>query len=337
MTAPTYDLGKLHGGLRLPAHKRDSTSRAVIEAPLPAVLVLPVEQGAGGSAHPVVAVGDRVQRGEVVAEPGGATGVPVHASSSGTVIAIEPRPVSRRYGDTETCIVIECDGRDEALQKPAGIDYRSVESTELLLRMRGGGIAGLGGAAFPTAQKLGQARGCGVENLILNGVECEPYISCDDLLMRERAAAILGGAQIMMHALQAATCHVAVESDKPEAIRRLADALGELDDDRIRIRQVPTIYPSGGEDQLVQLITNREVPTGGLPSEVGCVVQNVGTAAAGLASDDRHGRRGSSAGQRQRAPWHAGRGTRQAGRRLYRARTTSRRRWADDGQVRHDG
>jgi electron transport complex protein RnfC len=204
----------------------------------------------------------------------------VRASSSGTVIAIEARPVSRRHGDPESCIVIECDGRDEAVATPDSTAYQSIEPDELLLRILDGGIAGLGGAAFPTAQKLGQARNRGVEYLILNGVECEPYISCDDMLMRERAAAILGGAQIMMHALQATTCHVAVESDKPEAIRHVAEALGELGDERITIRQVPTIYPSGGEDQLVQLLTSREVPTGGLPSDVGCVVQNVGTAAA---------------------------------------------------------
>jgi electron transport complex protein RnfC len=280
VTAPTYDLGTLHGGLRLPAHKHDSTSRAIIAAPLPARLVLPIELQVGSPARPVVAVGDRVLRGQVIAEPDCEAGVPVHASSSGTVIAIEPRPVSRRQGDAEACIVIECDGRDAAIAAPDSLDYPYMEPDELLSRMLDGGIAGLGGAVFPTAQKLAQARRCGVEYLILNGVECEPYISCDDMLMRERAAAILGGAQIMMHALQAATCHVAVESDKPEAIRRLADALGELGDERITIRQVPTIYPSGGEDQLVQLLTRREVPSGGLPSEVGCVVQNVGTAAA---------------------------------------------------------
>jgi electron transport complex protein RnfC len=280
VTAPTYDLGTLRGGLRLPAHKRESTSRAIIDAPLPARLVMPIEQKVGGTTRPVVTVGDRVLGGEVIAEPGGQSGVPVHASSSGTVIAIEPRPVARRHGDLEPCIVIECDGRDEAIATPGSRDYQSMGPDELLLRILDGGIAGLGGAAFPTAQKLGQARSRGVEYLILNGVECEPYISCDDMLMRERAAAVLGGAQIMMHALQAATCHVAVESDKPEAIRCLADALEELGDERITIRQVPTIYPSGGEDQLVQLLTSREVPTGGLPSDVGCVVQNVGTAAA---------------------------------------------------------
>ncbi|MDZ7644038.1 MAG: SLBB domain-containing protein [Woeseiaceae bacterium] len=116
--------------------------------------------------------------------------------------------------------------------------------------------------------------------MILNGVECEPYISCDDLLMRECAADVVQGGQVLMHALGVDSCYVVVESDKPEALKSIGIALAELDDPRLVLKQVPTIYPSGGEDQLVQLVANREVPTGGLPGDVGCVVQNVGTAAA---------------------------------------------------------
>ena len=119
-----------------------------------------------------------------------------------------------------------------------------------------------------------------LEHLVLNGIECEPYITCDDMLMREQANEVLGGAQILMHALGVEHCFVAVESDKPEAIQALADAMTELQDHRIAIKQIPSIYPSGAEDQTVQLVTNKEVPSGGLPTDVGCVVQNVGTAAA---------------------------------------------------------
>lgn len=280
MSAPTYDLGKLHGGLRLPGHKSSSTENPIREVPIPAQLILPIEQHVGEPAQPVVGVGDRVLKGQLVAEPDGEMGAPVHASSSGTVIAIERWPVSRRHGDKAPCIVIECDGKDEAIADAPIEDYRSLAPADLLLRILDGGIVGLGGAVFPTAQKLMQARTCETEFLILNGVECEPYISCDDVLMRERAPEILSGAQVLMHALQIETCYVAVESDKPAAIARLAEVLGEIDDDRIVLKQVPTIYPSGGEDQLVQLVTNREVPSGGLPTDVGCLVQNVGTAAA---------------------------------------------------------
>ncbi len=280
MTAPTYDLGKLHGGLRLPGHKESSTREPILDVPLPAHVVLPIEQHVGEPAQPIVDVGERVLKGQPVAEPDGEMGVPVHASTSGTVVAIEQWPVSRRQGDKAPCIIIESDGVDEAYTGHATVDYPELEPADLLLRILDGGIVGLGGAVFPTAQKLMQARTCETEYLILNGVECEPYISCDDVLMRERPAEVLGGARVLLHALQVKTCYVAVESDKPEAIAQLTEALADLDDERIVIKQVPTIYPSGGEDQLVQLVTNREVPSGGLPTDVGCIVQNVGTAVA---------------------------------------------------------
>ncbi len=280
MTAPTYDLGKLHGGLRLPGHKAASTSNPILDIPIPAQLILPLEQHVGEPAQPVVGIGDRVLKGQTVAEPDGEMGVPIHASSSGTVVAIERWPVARRHGEKAPCIVIESDGKDEAISDTAASDYSALAPADLLLRILDGGIVGLGGAVFPTAQKLMQARTCDTDYLILNGVECEPYISCDDVLMRERPEAIIGGARVLMHALQVNVCYVAVESDKPEAIARLGEELARVDDDRIVVKQVPTIYPSGGEDQLVQLVTNREVPSGGLPTDVGCIVQNVGTAAA---------------------------------------------------------
>ena len=281
MSAPTYDLGTLHGGLRLPGHKTASTSQPIVEAPVPPQLVLPITQHVGDPSQPVVGIGERVLKGQLIAESDGTLGAPVHAPSSGKIIAIEPWPVSRRFGENAPCIVIECDGRDEAVQRvESPANFTTLAAEDLLTRILQGGIVGLGGAVFPTAQKLMQARTCKIDHLLLNGVECESYISCDDLLMRERAGEIISGAQILMHALQIDACFIAVESDKPDAIRALGVVLGEINDDRIVIKQVPTIYPSGGEDQLVQLVTNREVPSGGLPSDVGCLVQNVGTAAA---------------------------------------------------------
>ena len=281
MSAPTYDLGTLHGGLRLPGHKTASTRQPIVEVPVPPQLVLPITQHVGDPSQPVVGIGERVLKGQLIAESDGTLGAPVHAPSSGKIIAIEPWPVSRRFGENAPCIVIECDGRDEAVQRvESPANFTSLEAEYLLTRILQGGIVGLGGAVFPTAQKLMQARTCKIDHLLLNGVECESYISCDDLLMRERAGEIISGAQILMHALQIDACFIAVESDKPDAIRALGVVLGEISDDRIVIKQVPTIYPSGGEDQLVQLVTNREVPSGGLPSDVGCLVQNVGTAAA---------------------------------------------------------
>ena len=279
--AATYDLGKLHGGLRLPGEKTLSTSIDIQHVPVPDQLVLPIQQHVGEPAQPVVGVGEYVLKGQMVAEAWGTLSAPVHASSSGKVVAIEPWPVSRRLGENAPCIVIECDGEDRPVDVPeAPPPFNTIEPETLLGRILAGGIVGLGGAVFPTGQKLMQARTMPLEYLVLNGVECEPYISCDDMQMREQSADILGGAQILMHALRLETCFVVIESDKPQAIAAIAEAAAELGDERITIKQVPTIYPSGAEDQLIQLVTNREVPSGGLPTDVGCVVQNVGTAAA---------------------------------------------------------
>jgi len=289
VTAPTYDLGKLHGGLRLPAQKSAATATPLQRVPVPAQLVLPIAQHVGDPSHPVVGIGERVLRGQLIAEVDGTLSAPVHASSSGKVVAIEPWPVSRRYGDSAPCIIIECDGKDRHIERaeipPA---YDTLPPDVLLAQILQGGIVGLGGAVFPTAQKLMQAITCELNYLILNGVECEPYISCDDILMREYAREIVGGAQILLHALSLDIAYIVVESDKPEAIHSLADEMAEVDDPRLVLKQVPTIYPSGGEDQLVQLVTNLEVPSGGLPTDVGCLVQNVGTAAAIYESVIKH-------------------------------------------------
>lgn len=279
--AATYDLGKLHGGLRLPSEKEVSTTEKILHAPIPDQLVLPLTQHVGNPSQPIIGIGERVLKGQLIANTDGSLGAPIHAPSSGKIVAIEPWPVSRRNGETAPCIIIECDGNDQAIETAEIIvDYTKLDPDSLLHKIMQGGIVGLGGAVFPTAQKLMQAITAPLEHLILNGIECEPYISCDDMLMREYAADVIQGAQILMHALSLSQCHVAVESDKPEALIALGEALAQIDEPRIVLKQVPSIYPSGGEDQLVQLVTNKEVPSGGLPTDVGCVVQNVGTAAA---------------------------------------------------------
>ncbi len=281
MSAPTFDLGTLHGGLRLPILKDESTAQVIQHVPVPSQLVLPLAQHAGEPAHPVVSIGEMVLKGQLIADTDGIISAPVHASSSGKIVAIEPWPVSRRLGENAPCIVIECDGLDRAvhLSEPI-VPFEKQSPSTLFQKVLHGGIVGLGGAVFPTAHKLMEATTEDLEHLIINGVECESYISCDDMLMREHAMAVVVGAQILLHALRLDHCFIAVESDKPEAIHALADALTEVQDDRIAVKQIPTIYPSGAEDQVVQLVTRKEVPTGGLPTDVGCLVQNVGTAAA---------------------------------------------------------
>ena len=244
MSAPTYDLGKLHGGLRLKANKTVATAAPIRDMPVPAQLVLPLAQHAGEPADPIVDVGQRVFKGQPIAAAYGAMGVPIHASSSGTVVAIEPWPVSSRYGENAPCIVIDCDGEDEPWAdadtgEPTGLPAE-LPPARLREQILEGGIVGLGGAVFPTAQKLIQASGCELDYLILNGVECEPYISCDDVLMRERADAVVAGGRILMRALGIESCHIVVESDKPEALHALGDAIASTDDTRLILKQVPT-------------------------------------------------------------------------------------------------
>ena len=251
--------------------------------PIPDQIVLPIQQHVGEPAQPIVGVGEYVLKGQLVAESYGSLSAPIHASSSGKVVAIEPWPVSRRLGETTHRASSSSATATTARSSPQKDRYpfNTLAPADLLQKILQGGIVGLGGAVFPTGQKLMQAATMPLEYLILNGVECEPYISCDDLLMREQAAEVLGGAQILMHALELPTCYVVIESDKPEAIAAIGDAMGELGDDRFVLKQVPTIYPVGGRGSA-RTARNQPRSTEWRPAHrrIGCVVQNVGTAAA---------------------------------------------------------
>lgn len=273
---------KFPGGLKLNGHKALSATSAIEIAPIPKTLILPLSQHIGAAAKPLVEVGDYVYRGQTIAAPDGYVSTPIHASSSGTVVAIEERPVPHPSGLTAECIVIETDGKDAALPTPeleAHSDYSDIDPSHLRNLVRQAGVVGLGGAAFPSFIKLNPGPGAQVDALILNGAECEPYITCDQVLMREQATDIIHGAQLIMHAVQAPTCLIGVEDNKPESIDALNKAIAELGDGRIKVVVVPTRYPQGGEKQLVQALTGREVPSEGLPLDIGIVCHNVGTAA----------------------------------------------------------
>ena len=280
-TAATEDLYRLPGGIRLPSFKEQSRGQEIIDLPLPAELILPVRQHAGEAARVEVKVGDRVLKGQMIARSAGEFSAPVHASSSGVVTAIENRPIADRRHKESLCIVIETDGKDTPTDTLTPIPNPFVETPEsLLTAIDGAGIVGLGGAAFPTVAKMRHAIAASIDTLVLNGVECEPYISCDDALMRTEAQSILYGARILLTALDLPHCFVGVESDKPEAWEAFHYAAETDADERLQMVRIPTIYPAGGEDQLIYLMTGREVPTGGFPSDVGALVHNVGTAAA---------------------------------------------------------
>ena len=280
MTAPTEGLSRLHGGLRLPAQKTHSTGAPIREVAVAPRLIMPLGRKAGAAARPLVAAGDRVTRGQRIAEGRPPVSANVHAASSGTVAAIEDRPAPARDGGAVPCILIDTDGDDRLHEDCRPLpDSITRDPAALAGAVEDAGILGLGGAAYPTAPKLAEGLGQGLEALILNGAECEPCISCDDRLMREQAADIVSGARLMLTILGIRECLVAIESDKPEAWQAMKAAVAEAPEG-IRLVQLPTVYPSGGEDQLVRLLTGREVPSGGLPTDVGYLVHNVGTAEA---------------------------------------------------------
>ena len=269
----------IHGGLRLAGNKQRATQKPSRPLAAPAQVVLPLDQHAGSPAIPCVRVGDRVLRGQLIGQADIEISASVHASVTGRVRAIEPRPVPYHRSTPSLCIVIDNDGSDSDAYAGA-IDYESFDPRALCEHIAAGGIVGLGGATFPTAPKLRRSQQSGTAQLVLNGAECEPWISCDDMLMREHADEILRGARILCHAMQATQCTVVIEDDKPDAERAMRAAQAQLGDDRIVILRVPTIYPAGGENQVITAVTGLEVPANGLPSDIGVLCLNVGTAAA---------------------------------------------------------
>jgi electron transport complex protein RnfC len=269
-------------GIRPPPRKDQSMVRPILVAPAPNQVVIPLRQCLGMAAETLVTPGQKVQAGEpiacaICADPG-VPGPKLHASVSGTVAAIEPRPVPAGKRE-ETCIIIDGDGRDESYDGYMNLgDPLSMPTERLRELIAEAGIVGLGGALFSTAGKL--AADHEIHTLILNGTECEPYITCDEILMRDHAHRILHGARIMMHALGATQTIVGIESDMPSARVAIWDAIEAENLDDFHVSVVTAKYPAGGENQLIELIMGREVPEGRPPNDIGIVCQNVGTAAA---------------------------------------------------------
>jgi len=268
-----------HGGLHLDDHKSESNALKTLTAKIPKRLIIPLQQHIGEPSDPIVKPGDHVLKGQLISRVHGYIGAPTHASSSGTVVEISEQPVPHPSGLSAPCVVIETDGLDEWAQMPEPLpDYQAVPISELRERIRWAGIVGLGGAAFPTSVKVNTGPHGKIQTLVINGVECEPYITCDDRLMREKPNLVIEGALILMHIIGANECLIGVEDNKPEAIQALTSAI--TDKHPIEVVSVPTKYPSGGEKQLIYLLTGLEVPSNGLPADVGVLCQNVGTCVA---------------------------------------------------------
>ena len=266
-----------HGGIHPPENKQQSLRTPIADAGIPPELIIPLSQHIGAPARPIVSVGDKVLKGQMIAAPRGFVSVPVHAPTSGSVTAIEERLIAHPSGYLAPCIVIASDGRNEWVEHIGTRDYLDLEKADLIDRIRNAGIAGMGGAGFPTAVKLSVKADTHITTLIINGTECEPYITADDILMRERAQRIIEGTKILRQLIAPTETLIGVEDNKPEglaALRAAAQGTG------IEIVEFPTKYPSGGEKQLIEILTGKQVPSGGLPSDVGVICQNVGSAVA---------------------------------------------------------
>jgi len=268
------------GGLELPDHSSAATARPLADAGLPPALIIPVHARPEHSVTVTVAPGDPILGGDRLAEPTDTLSVPVHASTSGTVVAVEQRPVPHPSGLPASCVVIEPDSADRWREPLAPLDPVTIAPATLAERARDCGIVGLGGASFPTHAKLDAPDEQPLASLIINGAECESWIASDEMLMRERAEAVIQGTQLTATVLEPGETVIAVEEDKEAALSALTQARDTLRAEGIEIVPVPARYPVGGEKQLIQVLTGREVPSGDIPPSIGIVCLNVATVAA---------------------------------------------------------
>lgn len=272
------------GGLHPPDHKARSAQRPIEDCPLPEELVIPLAQHIGAPAEACVQKGETVGKGQVIGQAKGFVSVPVHASTSGEVLAVEPRP--HASGKLLPAVVLRADGQDAWVAGLQPADPDSLPPEELRERIRAAGIVGLGGATFPTHVKLSPPAEKSIDTLILNGAECEPYLTADHRLMLEEPGRIIDGVHILARVLGVKRIAVGIEDNKPDAIAEMQRAVAGS---TIEVVPLAVKYPQGAEKQLIFAIAGREVPSGGLPMDVGVVVQNVGTAAA-VSDAVRHGR-----------------------------------------------
>ena len=273
------------GGVHPDGRKHLSNQTAINILPLPKQLVIPVKQHIGTAGACLVSVGDKVLKGQTLTSSPHPFSVPVHAPTSGLVTAIEERTTAHPSGLPELCVVIEADGNDTWTELKPIADYQQQTKSSLISAICEAGIAGMGGAGFPTHIKSTPRKK--VEFLVINGVECEPYITADDRLMREFAWQIRQGIDILSHLIEPKVVIIAIEDNKPEAFKAMQQVC--TDTPAIRVVQIPTKYPAGGEKQLIQVLTGREVPRTGLPADIGVMMFNVGTCYA-IADAILHGK-----------------------------------------------
>ncbi|MDD5248201.1 MAG: electron transport complex subunit RsxC [Rhodocyclaceae bacterium] len=259
-------------------HKRPAADAPLRVLPLPAKLYLPLQQHVGGAARPIVLVGQQVLKGQLIAEAQGRISAPIHAPTSGTVAAIGEVTAPHPSGLPFNAITIASDGDDRAADAEVAADPFALSPAALTELVAAAGVVGLGGATFPSSVKLALGKRCDVTTLIVNGGECEPYLSCDDRIMRDHAADVVDGVRLMMHCMGAREALVGIETNKPEAIAAMQKAAAPFAE--IKVRPVPSRYPMGSDRQLIQTLTGKEVPSDCRAADVGVIVNNVNTANA---------------------------------------------------------
>ena len=270
----TGKLWQFPGGIHPLENKKQSSQKPIRTLNLPKYFYVPVVQHSGWAGDLIVKEGDYVFKGQALTQGDHYRQLPVHAPTSGRVVAIAPHVASHASGLPEMTVVIETDGKDEWIERKPIDDFLQMTSGEIIEKVYRYGIAGLGGAVFPTASKLSLAdKRCKL--LIINGAECEPYITCDDRLMQERANELVEGIRILRYVLRPEEVVIAIEDNKPNAIKAVKKALKGAND--MFVREIPTKYPSGASDQLVQVLTGLEIPQGKRTIEMGIVMHNIGT------------------------------------------------------------
>jgi len=264
---------QFHGGIHPPEQKALTSSKPIKQLPLPIQLIIPLQQHIGRQGDLLVNVGDNVLKGQALTQSSNPMAVPVHASTSGIISAIKKSAIAHPSGLSELCIFIDVDGKDTWQAREICHDFTKLTQQQIIKKIADAGIAGMGGAGFPTHIKVNTKPD--INFLIINAAECEPYITADDLLMCEQSEAIVDGIRILDKLLNPAFILIGIEENKPRAIKALQHATKAFE--KISVCVLPTKYPTGGEKQLIKVLTGKEVKSGTLPIHSGIVVQNIAT------------------------------------------------------------
>jgi len=269
--------GTFERGTHPPGNKELTATKAICDAKIPKRVIIPLSQHIGAPCQATVSIGDSVKKGQVVGMANAFVSAPVHATVSGKVVAIAPFP--HTMGRDVLSVVIENNGKEDWINEISeNPDYLSLEAEVLKNLVKDAGIVGMGGATFPTHVKLSPPKEKKIDYVILNGAECEPYLTADHRVMLEQAEAVVEGLKVLMKIVGVSKGYIGIEDNKPDAISAMSAAIAG--DDSIQVYSLKVKYPQGAEKMLIKAIVNREVPAGGLPMDVGVVVQNVGTAVA---------------------------------------------------------